>query len=124
MVPQTAEVFMREPALEVENEIGFDFTAAPFSTSPLMEVCKNMQEIKLKEIIPLPAFVCSGKITNDLPQMGLEEILYEINNYFIYLFTPTIPKVLTNLQPLKTGRSSRIAVSGGLKESCDSLQVM
>ncbi|GFY67803.1 SWIM-type domain-containing protein [Trichonephila inaurata madagascariensis] len=26
MVPQTAEeVFMREPALEVENEIGFDF---------------------------------------------------------------------------------------------------
>ncbi|GFS43513.1 hypothetical protein TNIN_294741 [Trichonephila inaurata madagascariensis] len=25
MVPQTAEVFMRKPALEVENEIGFDF---------------------------------------------------------------------------------------------------
>ncbi|GFY76222.1 hypothetical protein TNIN_42341 [Trichonephila inaurata madagascariensis] len=26
MVPQTAEeIFMREPALEVENEIGFDF---------------------------------------------------------------------------------------------------
>ncbi|GFS52118.1 hypothetical protein TNIN_366021 [Trichonephila inaurata madagascariensis] len=82
MVPQTSEeVFMHEPALEVENEIGFDFTAAPFFTSPLMEVCKNMQEIKLKETIPLPAFVCSGKITTDLPQMGLEEILFYHRHY-------------------------------------------
>ncbi|GFY76502.1 hypothetical protein TNIN_195741 [Trichonephila inaurata madagascariensis] len=113
MVPQTSEeVFMHEPALEVENEIGFDFTAAPFFTSPFMEVCINKQEIKLKETIPLPAFVCSGKIATDLPQMGMEEILFYHHH--------TIPKVLTNLQSLKTGRSTRIAVSGGLKESCDS----
>ncbi|GFU25257.1 hypothetical protein TNCV_1739091 [Trichonephila clavipes] len=57
MVSQTAEVFIFEPALEVETEIGFGFTTAPFFTFPLMEVCKNMQEIKLKETIPLPAFV-------------------------------------------------------------------
>ncbi|GFX53028.1 SWIM-type domain-containing protein [Trichonephila clavipes] len=30
MVPQTSEVFMREPAIVAENEIEFDFTAAPF----------------------------------------------------------------------------------------------
>ncbi|GFT42974.1 SWIM-type domain-containing protein [Trichonephila clavipes] len=83
MVPQTSEeLFMREPAITVENEIGFDFTAAPFFTSPLMEVFKNMQEIKLKETIPLPAFVSSGKIATDLPQMGLEEILYYHCHYF------------------------------------------
>ncbi|GFW21816.1 SWIM-type domain-containing protein [Trichonephila clavipes] len=82
MVPQTSEeLFMREPAIAVENEIGFDFTAAPFFTSPLMEVYKNMQEIKLKETIPLPAFVSSGKIATDLPQMGLEEILYYHRHY-------------------------------------------
>ncbi|GFW15084.1 SWIM-type domain-containing protein [Trichonephila clavipes] len=81
MVPQTSEVFMREPAIAVENEIGFDFTAAPFFTSSLMEVYKNMQEIKLKETIPLPAFVSSGKIATDLPQMGLKEILYYHRHY-------------------------------------------
>ncbi|GFY46676.1 SWIM-type domain-containing protein [Trichonephila inaurata madagascariensis] len=82
MVPQTAEeVFMHEPALEVENEIGFDFTAVPFFTSPLKEVCKNMQEIKLKETIHLPAFVCSGKIATDLPQLGLKEILFYHRHY-------------------------------------------
>ncbi|GFX71011.1 SWIM-type domain-containing protein [Trichonephila clavipes] len=82
MVPQTSEeLFMRELAIAVENEIGFDFTAAPFFTSPLMEVYKNMQEIKLKETIPLPDFVSSGKIATDLPQMGLEEILYYHRHY-------------------------------------------
>ncbi|GFX79769.1 hypothetical protein TNCV_4980811 [Trichonephila clavipes] len=82
MFPQTSEeVFMREPAIAVENEIGFDLIAAPFFTSSLMEVYKNMQEIKLKETIPLPAFVSSGKIATDLPQMGLEEILYYHRHY-------------------------------------------
>ncbi|GFV75985.1 SWIM-type domain-containing protein [Trichonephila clavipes] len=84
MIPQTSEeVFIREPAIEVENEIGFDFTAAPFFTSPLilMEVRKNMQEIKFKETILLPAFVCSSKIATDLPQMGLEEIIFYHRHY-------------------------------------------
>ncbi|GFS64045.1 hypothetical protein TNCV_3944431 [Trichonephila clavipes] len=81
MIPQTSEeVFMREPAIAIENEIGFDFTATPFFTSPLMEVYKNMQEINLKETI-LPAFVSSGKIATDLPQMGLEEILCYQRHY-------------------------------------------
>ncbi|GFT89585.1 SWIM-type domain-containing protein [Trichonephila clavipes] len=82
IVPRTAEeIFMRGPALEVENEIGFDFAVAPFFTSNVMEVCQNMQEIKLKETIPLPAFVCSGKFANHLPQMGLEETLFYHRHY-------------------------------------------
>ncbi|GFY32915.1 hypothetical protein TNCV_4025391 [Trichonephila clavipes] len=40
-----------------------------------------MQEVKLKETIPLPVFVCSGKIATDLPQMRLKEILFYHRHY-------------------------------------------
>ncbi|GFR07802.1 hypothetical protein TNCT_480171 [Trichonephila clavata] len=82
MVPASVEsIFMHEPPVQVEHEIGFDFTVAPFFTSPLIEVSPNVLEIKLKETIPLPASVCSGKISNHLPQMGLDGTLFYHENY-------------------------------------------
>ncbi|GFQ98803.1 SWIM-type domain-containing protein [Trichonephila clavata] len=82
MVSASVEsIFMHEPPVQVEHEIGFDFTVAPFFTSPLMEVSPNVLEIKLKENIPLPASVCSRKISNHLPQMGLDGILFYHENY-------------------------------------------
>ncbi|GFR00886.1 hypothetical protein TNCT_149161 [Trichonephila clavata] len=84
-------IFMHEPPIQVEHKIEFDFAAAPFFTSPSMEVSQNVRETKLKETIPLPASVCSGKISNHLPQMGLDGILF----YTIR----TILKILMNLHP-------------------------
>ncbi|GFR17522.1 hypothetical protein TNCT_691151 [Trichonephila clavata] len=82
MVSASVEsIFMHEPPVQVEHEIEFDIAAAPFFTSPLMEVSQNVLEIKLMETIHLPASVCSGKISNHLPQMGQDGILFCHENY-------------------------------------------
>ncbi|GFR13141.1 hypothetical protein TNCT_7091 [Trichonephila clavata] len=100
-------IFMHEPPFQVEDEIGFDFTAPPFFTSSMMEICQNMLEIKMNETIPLLGSVCNRKISNHLPQLGLEEILFYHHHY---------AKGINELAALEERTVRQNCKSGGLKK--------
>ncbi|GFV82572.1 probable RNA-directed DNA polymerase from transposon BS [Trichonephila clavipes] len=94
---------------------------------------RSFKEIKLKETIPLPAFVSSGKIATDLPQMGLEEILYYHRHYsksideLTALENRTVQQncneVLTNIPAVRYGLENEDYVRHTVQQLANSLKL-